>query len=226
MSKLREQELADLRQQVEAPTRAQQRLREIETEMAQEKENEARAAAEKRAVAISRALGSVASELEDDERRALEAAQAYVTAVARLNDRFRQKYEALLLENEALKDRFGIKGAKLPAGVLSPERHATSIEAFRTVNAVVYVGESWFRITAHTEKCEHGIRIRRTYGEVAGTPTLDIIKDAGLKPFPALTDAQRERLEERKRENAQVAKDLAAYATEVERVTAGERIFR
>lgn len=225
MSKTLEQEAADLRQQVEAPTKAQERLREIEAQLAREKEDEARKAAEKRAVAISRALGSIATELEEDAERAREAARAYDAAVVRYNERYRRKYEALLLENDALKDRFGIQGAKVPTDVVSPERHPIAIEASSIVSTIRYVQEAWYLIRAHTERCEYELRQRRTYKEIEGTASCDIIKDAGLKPFPELSDAQREHLEERARDAENERRMLATLTTEVARATTGQRIF-
>lgn len=213
-----EQEAAELRQQLDAPKRAQERLREIEAQLALQKEEGVRKTAEKRVVAISRAAGSVAAELDDDATRVLDAANAYAEAVRRYNERFR-KYEGLQLENAALTDRFGVKGAKVPS-VLAPERNQVAIKAAQVVTTVAFIRETWFVQSEGKEKCEHGLRQRRTYAEVLGTPSFAIICEAGLKPFPELTDGQRERLDEQARDAAQAAKEMAQYAVEIERALA------
>ena len=52
------------------------------------------------------------------------------------------------------------------------------------------------------EECEHGMRQRRTYREVAGTPGYQIIAAAGLKPFAELTETQRKQLASREEQRA------------------------
>lgn len=163
-------------------------ITELEQEAAEEREQGARAAAEQRRVGISKAVGSVLSEYLEDAALVVEAAQAYAKAVDRINERYR-RYEGLLAEDAALRDRFGIEGAKT-SFVFAPHEHPVVVEAARTLDRVSYA-----RMTLRApdiEKCEHGLRDRRTYAEVVGTPTADIITSAGLRPWRPLSEREQE----------------------------------
>ena len=50
------------------------------------------------------------------------------------------------------------------------------------------------------EDCEHNLRQRRDYTEIAGTPGYAVIQTAGLKPWRELTEREREVLEDRENE--------------------------
>src|SRR5687768_17582389 len=105
-----EERAARLREIIEKPSakeRAEAELRAVEARIAARKEDEGREAARERCVGISRAVGSVAASIEGDEQNLAAAARAFVAAVDRVNARYRQ-YEALVTENDALVDRFGI----------------------------------------------------------------------------------------------------------------------
>ena len=69
-----------------------------------------------------------------------------------------------------------------------------------------------------TEKCEHGLRARRTYQEIADTPSGEILKvPGGPKPWPDLTAKQREIVEGRERERQAEAVTAARFAGEASR---------
>src|SRR2546430_1845939 len=95
---------------------------------------------------------------------------------------------------------------------LTPRRLPTRSAAARTVRGVSFEGLR--RPWPKTERCEHGLRERRTYGEVAGSPGYSIILQAGLKPWPALTARQEEILAERERDAAQDRRAAAQFASE------------
>ena len=106
---------------------------------------------------VSKAFGSLRQEISEDEARVEEKARAYAAEVNRLNDR----YEALMvlrLEANALRDRFGVEGpAFLP--VVIPSLREGCKEASSIVQTpFLYMHHR----SAKTEKCEHGIRTRRT----------------------------------------------------------------
>lgn len=60
-----------------------------------------------------------------------------------------------------------------------------------------------------TEECEHSMWVRRTYAEAAGTPGAEIIEAAGLKPFPKLSERQREIITAKAREQEQERRRMA-----------------
>lgn len=163
-------------------------IRELEAEVAAVAEQDALQKAQQRILGISRAVGSILSETVEDRERVLEAARAYAEAVNRLNDRF-AKYQSLVAEDAALRDRFGVTGAKIPR-VVSPNETASVIAASRVVEAVTYATDRISR--PQTEKDEHGVRERRTYGEVAGSPAYAIIVAAGAKPWRPLSEREQE----------------------------------
>jgi hypothetical protein len=158
----------------------------LEREAAEAREQEARQRANERVLGISRAVGSVIASLQGDDERVLEAARAYAAAVERLNDRYRQ-YEGLAAEDAALRDRFGIAGAKIPR-VTSPDETASVVAAVRTIDAVNYASFTISRPL--TEQDDTGYRERRTYEEIGGTPAYAIIEAVGLKPWRPLTERE------------------------------------
>jgi hypothetical protein len=203
-----EERAAELRAIVEKPSakeRAEAELREVEARIAARKEDEGREAARERCVGISRAVGSVVASIEGDEQNLAAAARAYVAALDRLNARYRQ-YEGLVAENDALVDRFGIEGAKIPS-VVEPNRREGCIAAYRMVEGANFA-RSLFS-SPSVERCEHGVRMRRTYGEVASTEAHRIIEAAGLKPWPELTERQRKIVEAKARDDEEFRRRLA-----------------
>lgn len=163
---------------------------ELEKESAAELEVAAKAKAEARMLGVSRAYGSLASELQEDEARVREKLDEARAVVAALNTRY-AKLQMLTAEAAALADRFAIERPALRA-VTSP-----------------YDRKLDYRLPSPTrgsmpsprlERCEHGLRQRRSYAEVAGTPAYDIIAEAGLKPYPPLSDRERHTVAARERE--------------------------
>jgi hypothetical protein len=161
---------------------------ELEAEVAGAREQDAIQRAKERVLGISRAVGSVVASTVEDRERVLSAARDFAEAVNRLNERY-QQYAGLAAEDAALRDRFGITGAKIPR-VTSPDETANVIAAARVVEAVAYATDRISR--PQTEKDEHGIRERRTYGEIGGTPAYAIIASAGPKAWPPLSERQQE----------------------------------
>ena len=68
------------------------------------------------------------------------------------------------------------------------------------------------------EKDEHGLRSRRSYREASGSPGYEIIKTAGLPPWPKLTTAQAAILDGRRRDAEAEQRDSTRFAAEGERV--------
>jgi len=163
-----ESRAAQLRAQVNAPSereRAAAELQQIEQQLAEQREAVGRAAGQDRLLGISRADGSLASELPDDERRIQQLREALDAAITRLNDRV-AKRALLRAEATALRDRFGLAGPALRGlGDVRPLR-------------------------PQIEQDAHGMRERRTYEEIRGTAAFEIIMAAGLKPWPPLTEKQ------------------------------------
>lgn len=176
---------------------------ELETEAAGDQEADGVVAAEKRIVAISRASGSVAASLEDDEEKVAAAAEAYAATVRCLNERYRQ-LEGLAAESRALVDRFGVAGAKIPT-VTPPDGRDGVVAAVRLVAPLAFAG--YFSARPSFEEDEHGLRSRRTYEEVSGSEAYRIITSAGLKPWPALTARQQAAVAAVDAEHARFATD-------------------
>ena len=72
-------------------------------------------------------------------------------------------------------------------------------------------------VRAATETCEHNLRSRRTYREIATTPSGEILKAAGPKSWPKLSDRQREIVEGRERDKEAEAATTARFAGEASR---------
>jgi hypothetical protein len=187
-------------------------LVELEQEAAGALEQEALQKAKERVLGISRAVGSVVASMVEDRERVLEAARTYAEAVNRLNERFVQ-YQGLVAEDVALRDRFGIAGAKI-SHVTSPNETASVVAAARVVEAVAYASDRISR--PQTEQDEHKLRERRTYGEIGGTAAYTIIQSAGLKPWRPLSEREQESiaaLGKEKETNTQFLGELEVAAT-------------
>lgn len=186
-------------------------LSELEQVAGAEVEANGRKEAEARTLGISRVVGSVVASTVEDRERVLEAARAYAEAVDRLNERFLQ-YQGLVAEDAALRDRFGIAGAKIPR-VVSPNETPSVIAAADTTR-VAYETDRVIR--PQTEKDEHGLRERRTYGEIRGTAAYTIIESVGPKPWRPLTEREQQAitaLGTEKETNSQFLGELEVEAT-------------
>lgn len=209
------QRKAELLRIISAPDEKEMAARElekIERQEAEERETTGRKAAVERVKGISRAIGSVIASLDDDEQRVVEAATAYAETVAQLNARYRQ-VEMLKAESDALVDRFGVNGAKVPP-VLPPNRRERSIAAARQIQATEL--SDYRAILPVTEQCEHRLRVRPNYSEVAGSAAYEIISAAGLRPFAPLNEAQQRIVEERQQEREQASRNAKGISTLVQ----------
>lgn len=216
--KARAREIIAARQQErEDERRAQAELEAIAREEAAEREEEARREAADRNKAISRAAGGLATAYEQDQQAIFDAAQAFAELVARANARYRQLADGLAAESGALVDRFGVAPAKLPA-VVAPDQSEKIVAAMRLIRALSFVERA---LTAPaTEQCEHRLRTRRSYAEVAGTPAFEIIARVGPKPFPELNERQREIVAERQREQEQERENMRSIGPLARETTA------
>lgn len=202
-----ERRAAELREIVERPSEREKAagvLSLIERELAVAKAAEHKAAAEERLIGIKRAHGSVVASLDDDLVRVSEAKAAYEAAIIRANDRYRQ-VTRLWAEAAALSDRFNLPTPTLPI-VVPPAMRKLS-----TQPSVELVGH--LRSKPEMEKDEHGLRQRRTYHEVRGTPGYAIIEAAGLKPFPPLTESQQRAIDSLGRQSEEARRQLAGFPT-------------
>lgn len=171
----------------------------LEPEAAAETEAQHKAAAEQRTKGISRAFGSLAKELDEDETRVRNALDAARAAIQQMNDRY-AKLDMLRAEAAALADRFGLE---------APSLRAVSPPATRQFNFSLPNATHGFRPTPRYAHCEHELRQRRTYEEIDSTEGYRIIEAAGLKPWPKLTDAQQRILAVRAREQERLKRELA-----------------
>jgi hypothetical protein len=145
--------------------------------------------AQARLLAIKRAYGSTVASYQDDEARVRQAVAALKEAITTLNSRAR-KLEVLRAEAAGLADRFSLTVPTLTM-VSEPERDVDlSLPPFWRLRV----------LRPSFEDCEHNLRQRRDYTEIAGTPGYAVIQTAGLKPWRELTEREREVLEDREQE--------------------------
>ncbi len=192
----------ELQRVIDAPTekeRAARELAEIEARLASEREGEARASADQRMVAIKRAYGSVIASLADDEGRIRECLVQLTEAIERINARYGQAVH-LKAEAAALADRFGLRAPDL-VNAVSP------LHRVQIAPKAVPAGPASRR--PKTEHCEHRMRERRDYSEIAGSPGYEIIQRAGLKPYPPLNERQQRSVDQVARENSEARRQLA-----------------
>lgn len=161
-------------------------LPELERDVSVVREATGRKEAENRLLGIKRAYGSTVATYRDDEARVQQAVAALREAITTLNSRAR-KLEALRREAAALAHRFELTVPPL-AIVQEPRLDVAS--------SLPMLWRMHSRRPSF-EQCEHGLRERRDYTEIAGTPGHGIIITAGLKPFRALTEREGEVLEDR-----------------------------
>lgn len=219
----REQRRAALREVLDAPTekeRAAAELQRLDAEEAAERESAARSAAQERMLGITRAVGGLVSALDEDGRRPEAAAQAYAESAQRLTERC-DKLQLLRAEALALVDRFAVAGPPL-AAIAPPALLPAVRAALAVVQAVGFAGHG-AGIQPATEQCEHRLRERRTYAEIAGTDGYAIIRAAELRPWPPLSPRQEQILADREREAAEARRQAARFAAEVEIVRSTPR---
>ncbi len=119
----------------------------------------------------------------------------------------------LAAEANALGDRFGVDIPTFAPVVLPAMREGCAAAAM----AVDVKFLDHVHVSPATEKCEHGLRTRRTYQEVANTPSGEILKAAGPKAWPALTAKQQGIVESRERERRAEAATVARFEGEAAR---------
>lgn len=161
----------------------------LETDAAVVLETSGRKVATDRLKGIKRAAGSLREELNEDDAKVRDAENELAKANAARTAHARQ-YESYQAEVAALVDRFDLPALKLEI-LTEPPR----IEAPRP----------WqYNITRPSfEQCEHNLRTRRDYAEIAGPHSrigYSIIMTAGLKPFRPLTEQERGVLDDREDE--------------------------
>ena len=142
-----------------------------------------------------------------------EAAAAYKAAADRLNGRYRG-LAMLKAEAGALAARFGVAAPTFAPVVIPAMREGCGAAAL-VVGSIKFLDHS--HVSPGTERDEHHLRTRRTYAEIAGTPGGEIIKAAGLKPWPDLTPKQREIVASRAREREEEAATVARFEAEAAR---------
>lgn len=204
---------AETAMDVDAVVGATQRARVLRTflarldeQVALAREAHAHEAAASRVLGIKRAHGSLVASLDGDEQRVREKAAELADAIAKMNARYHQLVK-LRVEAGALVDRFGLDGVELPR-VMPP-----ALRGIEITPAVVL--SDYLRPRPTVERCEHGLRERRTYAEVRGTEGHRIIEAAGPKPWPALTAHQRRVIEQRARAAAEEQREMARMAAQV-----------
>jgi hypothetical protein len=178
---------------------------ELEREAAREREQEGIERAKARLVGIRRAFGSLTSELDEDEKRVIEAIGELQTAMTRLNERY-AKASSLKSEAEALSDRFGLDRVNLPS--LVPPVRREFVRTLGTLDRALLDHPSIYQ---PVEDCEHRLRTRRTYRELPSeSEAFKIIESVGLKPFPELTERQQAIVSDRERTGEEMRRQHAA----------------
>lgn len=176
-------------------------------------EQETTQRAEARVLGIRKAFGSVLNEYGEDKKRINHAVAALWEAISKLNARGKQ-LERLRDEAAALADRFGLATPKLPL-VTEPEGDTdidVSLPRFWRVKPV----------RPGVEMCEHNVRERRNYSEIAGSEGHWIIQQVGLKPFRELNEPERAVLEQTEKErNAPPDPVIAAEAAIIQAIPPG-----
>jgi hypothetical protein len=192
--------LAEREREREQERRAQARLVEIQRLRAERKRQTAIVKATERIKGISRAAGSVAASYAADQQRFEEAVNALDKVRREMNDRYEQ-LKLCSAESSALMDCLGVTGAKLP-DVLPPDAVEAVVEGMRRIREMTFVEKR--SIEPIEERCEHGLRARRNYAEIAGTAGYEIIMEAGgPKSFAPLSETQQRIVEDRQREREQ-----------------------
>ena len=194
----------------------------LQDQIARDREAACKAEAEKRlSQGIPRACGSYVSSYAEVGKLLVEATRQYAERARQLSERFKQ-HSMARAEANALADRFGLPRPQLPS-VVAPALHAAVKEALGILAEDGFVNHG--HIATAMEHDEHHLRTRRSYAEIAATPGGEIIKAAGLGPWPDLTPRQREivasRAREREEEEAMVARFGAEAARSTQRALLG-----
>lgn len=184
----------------------------LQERIASAREAACRHEAKQRLTGIARAHGSLREELGEDVAKFEVAVDTLLGAADRLNTRYRSVKD-LGREADALGDRFGLPVPALPKVTAPVFLAQAALKKLRTLALL----EHGFR-APETEQCEHGMRVRRTYAEVAHTPGYTIIQDAGLLPFPELTERQRQGVAEREAHAARDRETAARMRQETDTV--------
>lgn len=197
-----EQRRAELARIIATPNEKDLAARElvaIDAQIAAEREAAAVETAKDRQKGLRRAHGSKRDQRERLLKQLAEQAAALAQTCGQLAgvEGDLAGYER---EDAALSDRFGVSPStfpKLPAPGVAPE----AIEAARvTRRALDSLPEHRAPEPLGKELCEHKVRERRNYEEIAATEGHGIIQAAGLKPFAPLTEVQQRILAARERE--------------------------
>ena len=187
----------------------------LRTRIAEDLEVASVAAAVQRLKDIRKAHGGLCRVLENDERAVEKAAIEFKAKAGRVNTRF-ETLAMLRAEAEALVDRFPAvpAGPRFPA-ITVPARRETCVQASFVVGSVTFRDHG--HIATAMQKDADGLRSRRSYREVSGTPGGAIIEAAGARPWPALTEAQEAILAGRKRDAVQEERESRRFAVEGDR---------
>ena len=157
-----------LRSQIAATKRPEQELAQVERQLKERDAAALKREAEARLLGIVRAVGSLASNLEQDDVRLLAAATAYAKAMTMLNERFlkARMYQAEAL---ALVEVFGLPTPELPAVVVPCQRRDVR-------EAGEIVAQAQPRETFFVEPQRDERTTRRTFAEISGTEGFALIQ--------------------------------------------------
>jgi len=175
----------------------------------EEREADGRTRAEERLGAIAHDHDQLLARLDRDAQAVEESAAALAARIADVNTAYAAVGD-LVAEARALAHRFGLGLPALGAPV-PPFRRGIALE----LPALADHDHRYLQ-PAPTEQDDTGLRVRRTYAEIGGSPGFALIQAAGLRPFPELTARQRElaadheHVAERERRAAAEARALAA----------------
>lgn len=187
-----------IREQVDAKARLaaiERAIENLEKLIPHTQEAECRSAAERRVLGLKKGLGSLATEYQgDDFARLQKAVDAVEEALDRLNSRHgnieQGRTEALFLE-----DRFGVEVVDALPDVAPPaERVRHLIERLHNLTADSRKQRAR-RLLSLSER-----EVKKLRGRINGTPTDEILKEAGERP-PGDTRTWQERHEEAMRES-------------------------
>ena len=181
--------------------------RQIERQVAEQKNAEGKAAAKARVTGIKRARGSRLAEYEKQKERVLAARAAHAEAIETLNA-FAAQIIGYDREAGALADRFALEPPTLPRLEEPGEEVGAPLPTlWRHVPASAHPQTEWDAHHKHQ---------RRTYGEIAGTEGYAIIMAAGLKPWPPLTEFEEAQVLRAAEQQRRFADDMARETARVQ----------
>ncbi|HXM38291.1 MAG TPA: hypothetical protein VN908_06495 [Gemmatimonadales bacterium] len=174
-----EQRAARLRQVVATPSErdlAARELLEVETQIADRDRAARTAEAKDRLLHIRQALGGLAETTKGDNTELIGAAQAFVAAAKKVNERF---HKIALLKHEAasLCDMFDLPVPELPS-VMVPAARPEVHEAFSLVHSARVAEHGRIATAVDSVRYPDGRSGpgARTYEELKGTPGADLIR--------------------------------------------------